>query len=122
MMDERLREKLQIFFLCFYLQRKLNELRSRRNLVRFLELKLKNKQRLVKACLELFVQYICKYISSTPEFTCWREHWFLQKTLSKRGLVEHREYSLQPRKACLKHLEFLKIRFVIFSRKLVQQY
>ena len=61
MMDERLREKLQIIFLCFYLQRKLNELRSRRNLVRFLELKLKNKQCLVKACLELFVQYVSIY-------------------------------------------------------------
>ena len=59
MMDERLREKLQKKI--FYLQRKRNELRSRRNLVRFLELKLKNKQRLVKACLELFVQYVNIY-------------------------------------------------------------
>ena len=58
-MDERLREKLQKKI--FYLQRKRNELRSRRNLVRFLELKLKNKQRLVKACLELFVQYVNIY-------------------------------------------------------------
>ena len=60
-MDERLREKLQKYFICFYLQRKRNELRSRRNLVRFLELKLKNKQRLIKACLELFVQYVNIY-------------------------------------------------------------
>ena len=61
MMDEKLREKLQKNFICFYLQRKRNELRSRRNLVRFLELKLKNKQRLIKACLELFVQYVNVY-------------------------------------------------------------
>ena len=36
-------------------------MRSRRNLVQFLELKLKNKQRLIKACLELFVQYVNIY-------------------------------------------------------------
>ena len=48
-------------FICFYLQRKRNELRSRRNLVRFIELKLKNKQLLIKACLELFVQYVNIY-------------------------------------------------------------
>ena len=64
MMDETLREKLQKIFICFYLQRKRNELRSRRNLVRFLELKLKNKQRLIKACLELFVQYVNLYLHS----------------------------------------------------------
>ena len=63
-MDETLREKLQKIFICFYLQRKRNELRSRRNLVRFLELKLKNKQRLIKACLELFVQYVNLYLHS----------------------------------------------------------
>ena len=30
---------------------------------------------------------ICKYISSTTEFTCWRMNLFLQKTPLKRGLV-----------------------------------
>ena len=60
-MDKRLKEKLQKKFICFYLQRKRNELRSRRNLVWFLELKLKNKQRLIKTCLELFVQYLNIY-------------------------------------------------------------
>ena len=60
-MDKRLKEKLQKKFKCFYLQRKRNELRSRRNLVWFLELKLKNKQRLIKTCLELFVQYLNIY-------------------------------------------------------------
>ena len=36
-------------------------MRSRWNLVRFLEVKLGNKQRLIKACLELFVQYVNIY-------------------------------------------------------------
>ena len=61
MMDEKLRKRLQKMFICFYLQRKRNELRSRRNLVRFIELKLKSKQLLIKACLELFVQYVNIY-------------------------------------------------------------
>ena len=60
MMYKRLREKLLTIFICFYLQRKRNELRSRRNLVQLLELKLKNKQRLIKAYLEL--RAISKYM------------------------------------------------------------
>ena len=36
-------------------------MRSKRNLVQFLELKLKNEQSLFKACLELFVQHVNIY-------------------------------------------------------------
>ena len=54
-------KKLQKTFIFFYLQLKRNKLISRRNLVRFLELKLKNKQRLIKACLERFVQFVNIY-------------------------------------------------------------
>ena len=60
--DERkIERKTAKKFICFYQQRKRNELRSRRNLLRFLELKLKNKQHLIKACLELLVQYVNIY-------------------------------------------------------------
>ena len=60
--DERkIERKTAKNFICFYQQRKRNELSSGRNLLRFLELKLKNKQRLIKACLELLVQYVNIY-------------------------------------------------------------
>ena len=81
-MDERLRKILVLY----YLQRKRRQLASRRNLLKILEVKLKNEQRLITSYLSILLLNVKKIIRASATLQV-----LLLKIIGRVPVVDNQE-------------------------------